>query len=104
VRCVLAALNSFGKATRAFIRTNAASVRAADPRHFSRRCLDYLIFTRQQARTTKALAHGLTHYAAVVRAGNAGAISSAGTRLDSELVASRQAMSFPITPSACPHQ
>ena len=104
VRCVLAALNSFGKAARAFIRTNAASVRAADPRHFTRRCLDYLIFTPQQAKTTRALAHGLTRYAAAIRAGSSGPISSAGTRLDSELVASRQAMSFPITPSACPHQ
>lgn len=104
VRCALAALNSFEKATRAFIRTNAASVRAADPRHFTRRCLDYLIFTPQQARTTTALAHGLKHYAAAIRAGSSGAVSSAGTRLDSELVASRQAMSFPITPSACHHQ
>lgn len=104
VRCVLAALNTFGKATRAFIRTNAASVRAAEPRHFTRRCLNYLIFTRPQARTTTALAHGLKRYAAAIRAGSSGAVSSAGTRLDSELVASRQANSFAITPSACRHQ
>jgi hypothetical protein len=104
VRCVLFALGGFEKATRAFIRTNAASVRATNPRHFSHRCLDYLIFTPAQLRTTTALARGLKHYAAAVRTGSAGAISSAGTRLDSEIVASRQAMSLAITPSVCRHQ
>jgi hypothetical protein len=102
--CALNATNIFKKSVRAFIRTNAASTRAADPRHFTRRCLDYLLFTKQQAQATNRLSAGLTRYARAVRDGSAGPITAAGTRLDSDLVSSRQAMSFNISVSACRHQ
>jgi hypothetical protein len=101
--CTLSATNLFKASVRAFIRTNTASTRAADSRHFTRRCLDYLLFTRQQARATNRLSAGLTRYARAVRAGNAGAITAADTRLDSDLVSSRQAMSLNISVSACRH-
>jgi hypothetical protein len=104
IRCTLAAVKRFEKAVRVFIRTDAASTRAADPRGFTRRCLNYLIFTRQQARTTKALATGLQHLARAIRLGSATALTSATNRVDSEMVASRQAMSFAITVDACPHE
>jgi hypothetical protein len=103
-RCALGAVSLFGKAVRAFIRANAASSRAAGPRHFSRRCLDYLIFTPQQARTTTALGAGLVRYARAIRSGNASAVTNAGNRVNSDLVASRQAMSFNISLSVCRHQ
>lgn len=103
-RCILGAVNSFEKAVRAFIRTNAGSARAADPRGFTRRCLDYLIFTQQQARTTTALATGLQRYARAIRLGDVQALTSATNRLDSEMVASRQAMSFVTSVKACPHE
>jgi hypothetical protein len=103
-RCALSALSGFEKSVRAFIRTNAASTRAADPRHFTRRCLEYLLFTKQQAEATNRLSAGLTRYARAVRGGSAGVITAAGTRLDSDLVGSRQAMSFNISVSACRHE
>jgi hypothetical protein len=101
--CALSATNLFKTAVRAFIRTNAASTRAADPRHFTRRCLDYLLFTKQQAQATNRLSAGLTGYAGAVRNGSAGPITAADTRLDSDLVSSRQAMSLNISVSACRH-
>lgn len=103
-KCLLTADAAFDGSVRAFIRTNAASVRATNPRHFSRRCLDYLVFTRQQARATSRLAAGLRQYARALRGGNAGAITAAGNRLDSDLVSSRQAMSLNISVSVCRHQ
>jgi hypothetical protein len=102
--CLLSSTNLFENAVRAFIRTNAASTRSADPRHFTRRCLDYLLFTKQQAKATDRLSAGLTRYARAVRGESAGTITAAGTRLDSDLVGSRQAMSLNITVSACRHQ
>jgi hypothetical protein len=101
--CTLNATDLFKASVRAFIRTNTASTRAADPRHFTRRCLDYLLFTRQQARATNRLSAGLTRYARAVRAGSAGAITAADTHLDSDLVSSRQAMSLNISVSVCRH-
>jgi len=103
-RCALSATNLFERSVRAFIRTNAASTRAADPRHFTRRCLEYLLFTKHQAQATNRLSAGLTRYARAVRDGSAGPITAAGTRLDSDLVSSRQAMSLNINVSACRHQ
>jgi hypothetical protein len=102
--CALSATNLFKTSVRAFISTNTASRRAADPRHFTRRCLDYLLFTKQQAQATNRLSAGLTRYARAVRDGSAGAITAADTRLDSDLVGSRQAMSLNISVSACRHQ
>lgn len=104
IRCLLGATDTFERAVRAFIRTNAASAKAVAPRHFTRRCLDYLLFTTQQARTTTALAGGLQRYARAIRSGNVNEITSAGNRLDSELVASRQAMSFSTSVDACRHR
>lgn len=104
VRCVLGAARTFEASITAFIRTNAASSRAARPRHFSRRCLAYLLFTPQQARTTRALLTGLRRYARAVRNGSAGAVSAAETRLNSDLVNQRQAMSLNITVDVCRHQ
>jgi hypothetical protein len=103
-RCLLPAVGLFAQSVNAFIRTNSASVRAVAQRHFTRRCLEYLIFTPEQARTTKALANGLHRYAVAVRLGSGSALTTAGNRVDSELVASRQAMSLSISPSACRHQ
>jgi hypothetical protein len=103
-RCALSALSGFEQSVRAFIRTNAASTRAADPRHFTRRCLDYLLFTKQQAQATNRLSAGLRRYTRAVRGGSAGAITAAGTRLDSDLVSSRQAMSLNVSVSACRHE
>jgi hypothetical protein len=104
VRCALTSVGVFQKAVLAFIRTNAASTRATAPRHFSKRCLEYLIFTPQQARTTTALAAGLKRYARALRSGNTSAVTGAGNRINSDLVASRQAMSFNISLSVCRHQ
>lgn len=103
-KCLLSATNSFEASVRAFISTNAASTRAADARHLPRRCLEYLLFTRQQAQATNRLAAGLKRYARAVRAGNSAAIAAADTKLDSDLVGSRQAMSLNITVSVCAHQ
>jgi hypothetical protein len=103
-RCLLPAVGLFARSVNAFIRTNSASLRAVAPRHFSRRCLDYLVFTPDQSRTTTALADGLRRYAAAVRRGSADAVTTAVNRVDNELVASRQAMSFSISLSACRHQ
>src|SRR5579875_3212419 len=58
-RCELPAVGTFERAVRAFITTNAASSRAAAPRHFPRRCLAYLLFTKRQATATRHLAAGL---------------------------------------------
>lgn len=102
--CLLPAVGLFAQSVNAFIRTNSASVRAVTPRHFTRRCLEYLIFTPEQARTTRSLANGLQRYARAVRLGSASALTTAGNRLDSELVASRQAMSLSISLNACRHQ
>jgi UrcA family protein len=102
--CALTAIDGFKKSVRAFIRTNAASTRAADPRHFTRRCLDYLLFTKRQAQATNRLSAGLTRYARAIRGGSGGVITAAGTRLDSDLVSSRQAMSLTISVSACRHE
>jgi hypothetical protein len=104
VACVLDATTSFEKSVRAFIRTNAASVKATDPRHFTQRCLDYLVFTRQQAQTTNRLVAGLRRYTRAIRGGKAGAITNAGNRIDSDLVSSKQAMSLNISVSVCRHQ
>jgi hypothetical protein len=104
LKCVLAAVTPFEKSVRAFIRTNAASARAADPRHFTRRCLDYLLFTRQQAQATNRLAAGLRRYARAAKSGNSGTTTAAGNRLDSDLVSSRQAMSLNISVSVCRRQ
>lgn len=103
-RCALAAINIFGKSVRAFIRTNAISTRAANPRHFAHRCLEYLLFTRAQAQTTQALAAGLRRYARAIRSGNAGRVTNTDNRLNADLVSSRQAMSFNISLSVCRHQ
>lgn len=102
--CALNATNAFQRSVRAFIRTNAASVSATNPRHFSKRCLAYLVFTPQQARATAALSAGLKRYARAVRSGSAGAVTSAGNRLDSDMVNQRQAMSLNITVNVCRHQ
>jgi hypothetical protein len=103
-RCALHAINTFERSVRAFIRTNAASTRAADPRHFTHKCLEYLLFTRPQAQTTHALWTALERYSRAVRHGNATTVTDAGNRLDADLVASRQAMSFNISVSVCRHQ
>jgi hypothetical protein len=103
-RCALGAVSAFEKAVRAFIRTNAASTRAVGPRHFSKRCLEYLIFTPQQARATAALGAGLARYARAIRSGNASAVTGAGNHINSDLVSSRQAMSLNISLSVCRHQ
>jgi hypothetical protein len=104
VKCVLGAITPFEKSVRAFIRTNGASTKAADPRHFTRRCLDYLLFTRTQAQATHRLAAGLKRYASAIRGGDTSVVTAAGNRLDSDLVSSRQAMSLNITVSVCRHQ
>lgn len=103
-RCGLRAAGIFARSVRAFIRTNAASARAAAPRHFTHRCLEYLLFTRAQASTTDALAAGLRRYARAIRSGSASRTTAADNRLNSDLVASRQAMSFNISVSVCRHQ
>jgi len=103
-RCLLPAVALFAQSVNAFIRTNSASVRAVTPRHFTRKCLEYLIFTPQQAQTTRALANGLQRYTRALRLGSAGAITTAGNRINSEMVASRQAMSLSIGLNVCPHQ
>ena len=103
-RCVLRATNAFQKSVRAFIRTDAASVRATNPRHFTRKCLAYLVFTPQQARATRALSAGLRHYAHAIRSGSAGKLTAAGNRLNNDLVNQRQAMSLNISVSVCRHQ
>ena len=103
-RCTLGAVNTFQDSVRAFIRTNAASTRAANPRHFAHRCLQYLLFTRPQAQTTNALSIGLQRYARAIRSGNAARVTNAGNRLNADLVSSRQAMSFNISLSVCRHQ
>jgi hypothetical protein len=103
-RCALTAITGFEKSVRAFIRTNVASTSAADPRHFTHRCLEYLLFTKQQAQATNRLSAGLTRYARALRRGSAGTVTAAGTKLDSDLVSSRQAMSFNISVSVCRHE
>lgn len=103
-RCAVRAIGSFERSVRAFIRTNAASTRAAAPRHFTHRCLEYLLFTRPQAQTTHALLTGLERYGQALRHGNASAVTRAGDRLNADFVASRQAMSFNISVSVCRHQ
>jgi hypothetical protein len=103
-RCELSATSAFEKSVRAFMRRDAASVRATTPRHFTRKCLAYLVFTPLQARATSALSAGLRHYAHALRSGKAGAITSTGTRLDSDLVNQRQAMSLNISVSVCRHE
>jgi hypothetical protein len=103
-RCALNATSAFEKSVRALIRRNAASVSATNPRHFTRKCLAYLVFTPQQARATAALSAGLRRYARAVRGGKAGAITSAGNRLNSDLVNQRQAMSLNISVSVCRHE
>lgn len=102
--CALTATSAFEKSVRVFIRTNAASVRATNPRHFTRKCLAYLVFTPQQARATAALSAGLRYYARALRSGKAGAITSAGNRVNSDLVNQRQAMSLNISVSVCRHE
>src|SRR5579875_2491046 len=92
-RCELPAVRTFEASVRAFISTNAASIRAATPRHLPRRCLAYLLFTKPQARATRRLWAGLRRYASALKAGNAGSIATANTRLDADLVSSKQAMS-----------
>jgi hypothetical protein len=100
-RCGLRAADTFARSVRAFIRTNAASARAAAPRHFTHRCLEYLLFTRAQARTNAALAVGLRRYARAIRSGSASRTTAAG---NADFVSSRQAMSFNISVSVCRHQ
>jgi hypothetical protein len=79
-------------------------VRATNPRHLTRKCLAYLVFTPQQARATAALSAGLRRYAHAIRSGKAGAITSAGNRLNSDLVNQRQAMSLNISVNVCRHE
>lgn len=101
--CSLRAADAFQRSVRAFIRTNAASTRAANPRHFSHRCLEYLLFTGPQAHTTRALSIGLRRYARAIRSGNSTKVTNAGNRLNADMVSSRQAMSFNISPGVCRH-
>lgn len=81
IGCIGRAGKSLDRATRHFIRTDAASARAARARGITGKCLDYLILTPRQAPPVHELIPAVKGFVHALRAGNLLGILNTSKRL-----------------------
>ena len=103
IRCVLGTVDALDRLARTYLRTDAASARAAAARGFTGKCLDYLIFTPRQRAAMTALASALRGYSRAVKIGNVTGIISASRRLGTDLSATQKALDVTGNVSVCRH-
>jgi hypothetical protein len=101
--CIVRSTDAMYRATRNFNTTNAASVRAADARGITGKCLDFLVYTPRQAKVMTALARALRGFEDGIRSGNPRSTAAFGKRLTTELSASQKVFDVGGSVSLCRH-
>jgi len=90
--------------TRNFINANVVSVRVAKARGITGACLDYLVFTTQQARVMGALAPGLRGFEHAIQLGRPAAVATDLKQLGVDIRATAKAFDVNESVTSCRHQ
>ena len=104
LQCIQRSDSDLYRFTEGFIRTNAASDRAAQQRGLTGQCLDYLVFTAPQSRAMNGLVSALRRLTRAIRSGDPSRIATAGKQLAAALTTTGEAFNTAGTVTVCQHQ